>query len=173
MKFHISTLHNALQRVRYAGKYGIWYFENEVYFTQFLNLKQGELSVLQYSNQFSRLKDACGMEDDEEHDLISFVRGLRPNIVERMSDCKTIHEAYWEAIRMERMLKRSYLGKVMPQDGPQIIVDHHVEEPVAEDIQIEKLEEDTSMGNGDIQEASIVEIPHINSHIDCLWGSTM
>ena len=114
------------------------------------------------------------MEDDEEHDLISFVRGLRPNIVERMSDCKTIHEGYWEAIRVERMLKRSYLGKVMPQDGPQIIVDHHVEEPVAEDIQSEKLEEDASMGNGDIQaareEASVVKIPHINSHIDFVFG---
>ena len=70
------------------------YFENQVYFTQFLDLKQGELSVLQYSDQFSRLQDACGMEDDEERDLISFVRGLRPYIVERMNDCMPIHEAY-------------------------------------------------------------------------------
>ena len=62
----------------------------------------------------------------------------------------------------------------MPQDGPQITVDHHVEEPVAEDIQSKKLEEDTSMGNGDIQaareEASVVKIPHINSHIDFVFG---
>ena len=50
-----------------------------------------------------------------------------------MNDCKTIHEAYWEAVRVERMLKQSYLVKVMPQDGqlPQIIADRHVdEEPV-------------------------------------------
>ena len=34
----------------------------------------------------------CGMEDDEEHDLISFLRGLRPDIVERMNGYENIHE---------------------------------------------------------------------------------
>ena len=90
------------------------------------------MSVLEYSDQFSRLQDACGMEDGEEHDFISFVEGLRQDIVERMRDCKTILEAYWEAICMERMLKRFYLGKVITQDGqlPQIITGHYVEETV-------------------------------------------
>ena len=83
MKFHISKFHNALQRVKYAGKYGIWYAANENYFQQFLDLKQEELFVLECSDQFSRLQDACGMEDDEENDFISFVRGLRPDIVEK------------------------------------------------------------------------------------------
>ena len=74
------------------------------------------------------------------------------------------------------MLKQSHLGKVKPQDGqlPQIIMDHHVEEPMAEDIHTVKPEQDTSMGNGDIQaareEASVVKIPHINSHIDFVFG---
>jgi len=94
MKFHISKFYNALQGVRYACQYGLWYAVNKNYFQQFLDLKQEELSVLEYSDQFSRLQDACGMEDDEEHDFISFVRGLRPDIVERMTDCKTIHEAF-------------------------------------------------------------------------------
>ena len=152
MKLCDTTIFNILQICKYTNKYGSWYFENEVYFTQFLDLKQANLSILQYSDQFSRLQNACGMEDVEEHDFISCVRGSRHDIVERMSDCKTIHGAYWEAIRVNRMLKRSYLGKVMPQDRqlPQIMADHHVKEPVAEDIQSEKLKQDTSMGNGDI-----------------------
>ena len=53
-----------------------------------------------------------------------------------MNDCKTIREAYWEALHVEHMLKRSYLGKVTPQEGklPQIKTDHHVEEePVVEE----------------------------------------
>eukprot|EP00268_Persea_americana_P021663 TRINITY_DN21584_c0_g1_i1.p1 TRINITY_DN21584_c0_g1~~TRINITY_DN21584_c0_g1_i1.p1 ORF type:complete len:112 (-),score=20.67 TRINITY_DN21584_c0_g1_i1:123-458(-) len=93
-----------------------------------------------------------------------------------MNDCMTVHEVYWEAIRVERMLKRSYLGKVMPEyvQLPQIIVDHHVEEPMAEDIHTVKPEQDTSMGTGDIQaareEASVVETPHSNSHIDFVFG---
>ena len=116
MKFHIIIFYNALQRAKDALKCGILYAENEDYFEQFLDLKQEEFSVLEYFEQFSRLQDACGMEDDEERDLISFIRGLRPDIVERMNDCTTIHEAYWEAIRVERMLKQSPLGKVIPQD---------------------------------------------------------
>ena len=44
---------------------------------------------------------------------------------------------------------------------------------MVEDIQSEKLEEDNSMGNGGIQaareETSVVEIPHINSHIDFVF----
>ena len=66
---------------------------------------------------FAWLQDKFGLEDDEEHDLISFVRGLRLDIMENMNDCTTVHEAYWEAIQVECMLKRSYMGKVMPQDG--------------------------------------------------------
>ena len=90
MKFYINKFYNALQGVIYACQYGLRYAINKNYFQRFLDLKQEELSVLEYSDQFSRLQDACGMEDDEEHDFISFVRGLRPNIGERMSDCKTI-----------------------------------------------------------------------------------
>ena len=82
-------------------------FENEVYFRSFLDFKQGKLSVLDFGDMFAWLQDKCGLEDDEEYDLINFVRGLRPEIVEQMNDSKNIHEAYWEAIRVERMLKRS------------------------------------------------------------------
>ena len=114
MKLHISKFYNALQRAKYAVKYGIWYAKNEDHFRQFLDLKQAEFFVLEYSDQFSRLQDSCGLEYDEKHNLISFLRGLRPDIVERMNDCKTIHEACWEAKPVERMLKRYHLGKVTP-----------------------------------------------------------
>ena len=85
MKFHISRFYNALQGAKYALQYGIWYAANENYFRQFLDLKQEEL-FFEYSDQFSRLQDACGMEDDDGHDLISFLRGMRPDIMERMND---------------------------------------------------------------------------------------
>ena len=139
MKFHISKFHNALQRVKYAQQYGIWYFENEVYFRTFLDLKQGELSILEYGDMFAWLQDKCGLED-EERDLISFVRGLRPDIVESMNDCTTIHETYWEAIHVEYMLKWSPLGKVAPHDEKSRssqLTTAHVEESVVEDLLIQ------------------------------------
>ena len=118
------------------------------------------------------------MEDDEEHDLISFLIGLRPYIVERMRNCKNIHEAYWEAIRVESVLKQSHPGKDRLQEGksPPLIADD-VEEPMVKDMLTEKPGQDiedstTTFGpefpsmsndNQNIQatreEASIVEIP--------------
>ena len=79
-------------------------------------MKQGELSILDYGDMFAWLQDRCGLEDEEEHDLISFVRGLRLDIVESMNNCTTVHEAYWETIHVEYMLKWSPLGKVTPHD---------------------------------------------------------
>ena len=70
------------------------------------------MSVLEYYDQFSRFQDACGLEDDEEYDLISFLKGLRPNIVERMNDCTNIHKAYCEAIRVEHIVKQSHLRQI-------------------------------------------------------------
>ena len=73
-------------------------------------MKQGELSVIDYGDMFAWLQYKCGLEDDKEHDLINFVRGLRSGMVESMNNCTTVHEAYWEVIRVERMLNRSHLG---------------------------------------------------------------
>ena len=91
---------------------------------------------------FSWLQDKCGLEDDEEHDLISFIRGLRPEIVEKMNDTKNIHEAYWEAIRVERMLKRYHLVEVSPQEEKSSHVTDCVEEPVPPDMQTDQPELD-------------------------------
>ena len=97
MKLHINKLYNELQRVKYAIKYGKWYSENEENFQQFLNLTRGELSVIEYFDQFSRLQDVCGLEDDEEHDLTTFLRGLRLDIFQKMN--RNIYEAYFLFMR--------------------------------------------------------------------------
>ena len=185
MKFHISKFYNALQGVRYACQHGLWYVVNKNYFQQFLDLKQEELSVLEYSDEFSRLQDACGMEDDEEHDFISFVRGLRPDIVERMTDCKTIHEAFWEAIRVERILKMSHLVEVTLQEEESPHITDCVVEPGPVDMRTDPPELDTedsistvgleishmSTNNSEVQissdEAQVIDISHhINSPLD-------
>ena len=50
MKLHLNKFYNELQRAKYALKYGKWYSENEDYSRQFLDVKQGELSVVEYSD---------------------------------------------------------------------------------------------------------------------------
>ena len=77
MKLHDTTTFNILERYKYADKYGSWYFKNEVYFRSLLDLKQEELFVLNYGDMFAWLQEKCGLEDDEEHDLIGIVKGLR------------------------------------------------------------------------------------------------
>ena len=57
-----------------------WYFKNEFYFEEFLNLKQENLTVDEYTRQFRELQDICELEEDEIHDLVLYIRGLRPNI---------------------------------------------------------------------------------------------
>ena len=49
----------------------------------------------------------CELEEYEIHDLACYVRGLRPDILVNMNYYKTSQEEYLEAIRVERMLRRS------------------------------------------------------------------
>lgn len=67
-------------------------------------MRQGDLAVDEYFNQFSRLQEVCELDERETHDLNSFITSLRPNILEDMNDCKTIYEVYWEAIRVSTCL---------------------------------------------------------------------
>ena len=60
----------------------IWYHDNAVYLEQFINLRQGKLTVDEYSDEFSRLQELCGLNESEIHDLNSFIRGLTPDILE-------------------------------------------------------------------------------------------
>ena len=80
-----------------------WYFENEFYFEQFLNLKQEDVTADEYTGQFRELQDICKLED-EIHDFVHYIIGLKPNILENMNHCKT-SEAYIEAIRVEHVLR--------------------------------------------------------------------
>ena len=96
-----------IQRIQYECKYGNWYFENEFYFEEFLNLKQENLTVDEYTHQFQELHEICKLVEDERHDLARYVQGLRPEILENMTYCKTSQEVYFEAIRVERMHRKS------------------------------------------------------------------
>ena len=78
----ICEFSRELQQIMYACEYVHWYYKNEVYFNQFLSLKQGDLTVFKYEQQFSKLQYLCQLVESEEHDLNSFLRGLRLHIGE-------------------------------------------------------------------------------------------
>ena len=61
-----------------------------------------------YTRQFRELQDICKLEEDETHDLVRYIQGLRLDILENMNFCKTSQEAYLEAFRVEHMLRRSH-----------------------------------------------------------------
>ena len=98
-------IYNDMQRIIYACKYGNWYYENKDYFDRFLNLRQGKLTVDEYSDEFSSLQAQCALDEDDEHYVTIFTRGLRPSIQNNMKkECKDMYEAFWEAIRVERLI---------------------------------------------------------------------
>ena len=109
-----------IQRILYLHKYGYWHFEHEFYFGQFLNLKQENLTIDKYTRQFQELQVKCELEEKEIHDFVHYIGGLQPNILENMIYCQTSEEAYLEAFRVERMLRRSH----MQQSQFQIHVEH-------------------------------------------------
>ena len=45
------------------------------------------------------------------------MRGLKPDIEEKMMFCQTVQEAYREAIRVEHVLRQSHMQQCKPQDG--------------------------------------------------------
>ena len=78
----------------YAIKYGQWYDESKAYFEQFINLRQGKLTVVEYGDEFSRLQELCWLDEDDEQYAISFLRGLRPSIQKNMKDYKDMYETF-------------------------------------------------------------------------------
>lgn len=66
-----------------------------------LNLRQEDLIVAEYEDKFARLQYLCQLVEDEGHDLISFFKGLRPNVLEKLNECKTIAEAFKEETCIE------------------------------------------------------------------------
>ena len=76
---------------------------------KFLNLKQEDLIVDEYTCQFRDLQYLCELEEDEIHDLVRYIRGLRLDILEKMNHCKTSQDAYIEVFRAEHMPKWSHM----------------------------------------------------------------
>ena len=105
-----------IQRIWYKLTYRDWYFENEFYFEQFLNLKQEGLPVDEYTRQFQELHEICELKEDEIHDLARYVQGLRPDILKNMNYYKTSQEASLEAIRAEYMLRKSCMCQSQCQE---------------------------------------------------------
>eukprot|EP00268_Persea_americana_P061506 TRINITY_DN7781_c0_g1_i8.p1 TRINITY_DN7781_c0_g1~~TRINITY_DN7781_c0_g1_i8.p1 ORF type:complete len:213 (+),score=32.51 TRINITY_DN7781_c0_g1_i8:230-868(+) len=97
-------------------KYGIFYFENEAYFHEFLNLKQKELSVDEYTRRFQKLQHPCALNERELHDVTRFMSGLNPDTEEKMKFCQTIQEACKDAIRVERILRQSHIQQYKSQE---------------------------------------------------------
>lgn len=64
MKFQINECDNTIQRMIHACEHGDWYYANKVYFEQFLNLKQGDLTVDEYLDEFSRLQCLCKLKSE-------------------------------------------------------------------------------------------------------------
>ena len=145
MKFEISTLSDQLKRLECATKYGTWFTKNAVYFDQFLNLRQENLTVDECIEEFSRLHCICKLKR-QNYDFDRFLRGLRPDILKNMRDCNDIFEGYQEAILFWYKIRWSRMRKSKSAEGKsQKTTRAHVMEPVAENMKldIEKSEEET------------------------------
>ena len=94
-----------VQGYLYQHKYGNWYFKNQIYFDQFLNLRQREWSVDEYTCRFQELQNLCALNESDSHDVTRFMRGLNLDIEEKIKFCQIVQEAYKEAISVEHMLR--------------------------------------------------------------------
>ena len=100
-----------MQRIIYACKYGDCYYENKDRFDQFLNLKQGKLTVDEYSNELFKLQEVCGLDENEEHDLKveTLCRRFETKRTYKYERYKDMYEAFWEAIHVECLIKCYHL----------------------------------------------------------------
>ena len=87
----------------------------EDHFAQYFSLTQGKLSVEQYANEFERLHYLCDF--GKTLDFNQFLKGLHPTILKNMKkECKDMHEAFWEAIRVKSSIKCYRLQKAKMQE---------------------------------------------------------
>ena len=85
------------QRKLYQKRYGDRYYKKEIYFEQFLHLKQGDLTVNDYMRQYQNLEFDCNLKGIDKDDKKRYMSGLRLEIQDKMRFCMTIQEAYLEA----------------------------------------------------------------------------
>lgn len=108
MILQVSDFNDQLERIMYKLEFGKWCYENKVYFEQFLNLRQGDSTIDEYIDQFSKLQCLCKLKS-KTRDFNHFLRVLRLDILENMNPCKDIFEACREVIRVEYTMERSRL----------------------------------------------------------------
>ena len=73
MKLQFSDFNDQLERIIYKLEFGKWYYENKVYFEQFLNLRQGDLTIDEYIDQLSKLQCLCKLKS-KTHDFNNLLR---------------------------------------------------------------------------------------------------
>lgn len=105
-------------------------------FEKFISPRQGDLAVDEYVDQFAKLVCLCELKESDMHNSNRFSRGLKPNLVENMKDCKDIFQAYKEAICVEYMFGRFCLQKSKSQKGKsqKKITEAHVVKPITENV---------------------------------------
>ena len=87
----------------------------------------------EYANEFERLHYLCNLGETLDFDL--FCKGLRQRILKNMKNCKDMHEAYWEAICVECLIKRYRLRKAKLQEGKSLQkINSNVVEPNVENV---------------------------------------
>ena len=70
---HIETL-------MYEFRYRNQYHEKEFYFEQHINLKQGKLTIDEYTSRYQELEILCGLWESDKNDGACYSKGLRPDI---------------------------------------------------------------------------------------------
>lgn len=72
------------------------------------------MSADDYADKFERLHHVCKL--GKTLDSSRFFKDLRLSILKNMKDCKDMHEAYWEVICAEHLIKNYRLGKAKLQE---------------------------------------------------------
>ena len=120
-------------------------------------MAQGKLSVEEYANEFERLHHLCELGDTL--DFTHFLKGLRPSILKNMEkDCKDMYEAFWEAIRVELLIKHSRLRKAKMQEEKSLqTTEVSVVEPLMENASGKSEEKEPESHHSD----SVVQVVHV------------
>ena len=71
-------------------KYGDCNFEKGVYFEQFLSFKKEKFTVDEYTDRIQDLCNLYELDESPTHNLAQYIKGLRPEILEKTDHYKTI-----------------------------------------------------------------------------------
>lgn len=74
------------------------------------------LTIDEYTGQFQELYNLHAPDESPTHDLACYIKGLRPDVWEKLKVCQTVQEAYKKAIRVEHMLRWSHMRQFTSQN---------------------------------------------------------